>query len=514
MMLPQKAKENGIFYLISFLLFILFFILLPVSYNSSWRSSSDFHSCIEITSSLIAMVSGIASIIYFGCNHKRFYLLVGLGFFISGGEDLIHGILSFERLVGNSGVDFSRFIPVTYVAGRSTLAILIIVAPAIDSMVGESKSIKKEALAVAVFALLLGSIATIVAFLVPLPKLIFPDNLIARPADFVSAIFFAIALVIVLKRFFIQKDIFSEYLIYCIILNLGGQVYMSFSKNLFDIYFDIAHFANILSYLMPLIGISLQNFHETQNARKANNTLEEHLRALEVANSDLEKFTYLASHDLRSPLRGIASIVEWLEEDFSVNTSGECKAYMELLKGRVQRMQNLLDDLLIYNKAGAESGNVEAVNIKEMVEKIISESKTKAEIQLKCIDLPVIKTISSDIKQIFEVLINNAIKHNDKECIEVQVSAKNLGSFMEFEVKDNGPGIPVEFHTLIFEAFKTLRSRDEVEGSGIGLAIAKKILDKHKLWIKLESEEKRGSRFYFLWPIIIKRGDSNAGKSN
>ncbi len=244
---------------------ILIFLLIgPWAFSSTWVSSSDFHASIEIASSFIALIAAVACMMYFFGLKSRYYLIIGLGFFICGSEDMIHGFFSFHRLFAGTGVDFSRFIPGTYVAGRSILAITIIIAALLETRMAKLRAsqIKREALIFSLVALVLGGGATAFVFSLPLPQFIFPDAVMSRPVDFVSAVLFMIALVLVLKRYLLHRDIFSGMLAACVLLNIGGQIYMSFSKQLFDIFFDIAHIANIVSYCIPMLGISVQGLEE------------------------------------------------------------------------------------------------------------------------------------------------------------------------------------------------------------------------------------------------------------
>jgi len=258
----------GKFILLYVFICLVFLGIGPKVFSSTWVSSSDFHACIEITSSFIAIIAAIACLMYYFGLKSRYFLIIGLGFFICGGEDLVHGIIGFERLFEGSGVDFSRFIPGTYVAGRSMLALMIIAAALLEGRLKTTKKIQQEAVILSIIAITLGGGATFLAFNLPLPKFIHPENIISRPVDFISAILFFVAFLLIIKRFYHTKDMFSGMLLACILLNIGGQTYMSFSKQLFDVFFDIAHWANILGYCSPVMGITIQSFQEM---KKSNN---------------------------------------------------------------------------------------------------------------------------------------------------------------------------------------------------------------------------------------------------
>ena len=260
--MSAKYNENkSIFHFVLFyiLILLIFIAISPKLFSSGWVSSSDFHACIEISSSFIAIIAGLACIIYYFGMKSRYFLIVGLGFFISGSEDFIHGIFAFKRIFENTNINFSIYIPGTYVAGRCMLAALIIIGGIFDKQIDDSETVRREIVVFSMAALIFGGLLTGLAFKLPLPEFIYPDNLISRPVDFFSAILFTIAFFVISKKFYNHRDIFSGMLLACILLNICGQIYMSFSKKLFDIFFDIAHWANTLSYCMPVVGITIES---------------------------------------------------------------------------------------------------------------------------------------------------------------------------------------------------------------------------------------------------------------
>lgn len=280
----NACRENGILQHIlpSILIAAVFIGISPFVFSSEWVSSSDFHACIEMTSSFIAIIAGISCIVYYFGMKSRYFLIIGLGFFISGSEDFIHGLFAFKRLFEGTGVDFSRYIPGTYVTGRILLAVCIIVAEITDIYFRtiKTKRLKSEAVISTAVALVIGGGMTMLAFSLPLPKFIYPDNMIARPVDFISAILFVIAFVFTARRLYKCRDIFSGMLLACILLNAGGQIYMSFSKKLFDIFFDIAHWANILSYCTPVLGIVIEFFYKNNEVASQLKTIHKASEAL------------------------------------------------------------------------------------------------------------------------------------------------------------------------------------------------------------------------------------------
>jgi len=223
---------------------------------------------------------------------------------------------------------------------------------------------------------------------------------------------------------------------------------------------------------------------------------------LQQSNRELEEFAYVASHDLKAPLRGIDNLAGWIEEDLKEVMQGEPKENMGLLRGRIKRLESLLDDLLAYSRAGLMKDNYETVNSKLLVIDVaLLFNSPNLDLKIKADDtLPTFTTQKTPLEQVFRNLINNAIKHHDRKSISIEITAKQNGEFISFSVKDDGPGIAPEYHVRIFEMFKTLKPRDEVEGSGIGLAVIKKLLDTQGGRIRMESQiGKRGTNFIFDW---------------
>jgi len=251
----------------SLLILVGFILLADWATHVGWKTGNDFHTSVEIMGSLVAILGGVVCLLYFLGLKERFYLVVSLGFFVAGVEDLAHGIISSQRFFEDPGVDFSRFIPATYVSGRFALALLIILAPVLEHRLKKFGSLKKEAILISVMAFLLGGGLVGIALAFPVPQLIFPGMADSRPMDFLSTITFLGALAILIKRYRERRDIFTRMLIASVVFNIGGQFYMSFSKELYDSYFDLAHLANVLSYFAPVLGISIKGLQEMIHSR-------------------------------------------------------------------------------------------------------------------------------------------------------------------------------------------------------------------------------------------------------
>ncbi|HUQ98793.1 MAG TPA: ATP-binding protein [Gemmatimonadaceae bacterium] len=224
-------------------------------------------------------------------------------------------------------------------------------------------------------------------------------------------------------------------------------------------------------------------------------------RELERSNTELDQFAYVASHDLKAPLRGIANLTSWIEEDLGDRVAGESLEHMQLLKGRVNRMEALIDGILAYSRAGRVSQKAEPVDVgkllKESIELLSPPEGTQI---LVTTDMPTFDTERVPLQQVFMNLLGNAIKYAGRTDARIEVSGRRIDGLYEFAVADNGPGIAPQYREKIWQIFQTLAPRDKVEGTGIGLSVVRKIVEARggKTW--LDSEVGKGTTFFFTWP--------------
>jgi PAS domain S-box-containing protein len=235
---------------------------------------------------------------------------------------------------------------------------------------------------------------------------------------------------------------------------------------------------------------------------EAEKKLKSYMRDLEKINAELDQFAYVVSHDLKAPLRAINNLSEWIEEDISHMLDGDTQDQFKLLRGRVHRMESLINGILSYSRAGRIKIAKERFLAKTVVEELCDTLGMKGSTKFVINGDPELVLISEKItlSQILQNLISNGIKYNDKPDIVITVGWTEMDSTIEFYVKDNGPGINTEFHEKIFVIFQTLQSRDEVESTGVGLAIVKKIIDEKGETIRIESTMGEGTTFFFTWP--------------
>ena len=238
-----------------------------------------------------------------------------------------------------------------------------------------------------------------------------------------------------------------------------------------------------------------------QELAQITKALEQTTTILEKKNSELDQFAYIVSHDLKAPLRAIANLSQWIEEDLQDHLTTDTRHQMDLLRGRVQRMEALINGLLDYSRAGRLQSELELVDVEELLNLVIDSLAPPPTFTIKIMpEMPTFITERLPLTQIFANLISNGIKHNHRTDGQIVISVVEKTDFYEFTIADNGPGIAPEFKEKIFVMFQTLEARDKVENTGVGLAIVKKIIEDKGGTIFLESERSQGATFRFTWP--------------
>lgn len=227
----------------------------------------------------------------------------------------------------------------------------------------------------------------------------------------------------------------------------------------------------------------------------------QHAANLERINNELDQFAYVVSHDLKAPLRAINNLSEWIEEDIIEIADANTRENLKLLRGRVKRMEGLINGILEYSRAGRVKNNNTMINLKQLIQEIVSVNNSKPNLRISYPEkLPLIYSEKLALEQILSNFISNAVKYNDSENPWVEIELHDSDNFWKFTVVDNGPGIPIEYHDKIFVIFQTLQARDKFESTGVGLAIVKKLVEDKGGQVWVESEIGQGSKFCFTWP--------------
>jgi signal transduction histidine kinase/HAMP domain-containing protein len=238
--------------------------------------------------------------------------------------------------------------------------------------------------------------------------------------------------------------------------------------------------------------------------KQAEEKLKKTLLDLERSNKELQQFAYVASHDLQEPLRAVASYTQLLKRRYKDKLDENANVFMQFAVDGAIRMQRLIDDLLMFSRIGAKGKLFEPTDFHLVLGQAITNLRVATEETHAIItndDMPTATADASHVTQLFQNLIGNAIKFRSQETPHIHLSAELKGNEWLFSVRDNGIGIDPQYKEKIFKIFQRLHSIDEYPGTGIGLAICERIVERHggKIWV--ESEVGKGSTFYFTIPV-------------
>lgn len=594
--------------------------------QSVWRGSTQLHTLMELTATLVALFTGAVALVRYFSKRSNTYLFVGVGFVGTAFLDGYHAVVTstfFGELFPSPP---PSLIPWSWNASRVFLSMLMVLTwwtARREARLGGQGRISEKVIFYGVAILTLASFSFF-AF-VPLPPAYYPNLFFGRPEEFLAGVLFLVALVGFLLQGDWKSGSFEHWVVLSLIVGFVSQaVAMSRSFELFDAMFDLAHLMKILGYLCVLIGLTSETYQmfvrterngeqtrrlvETSatgmlmvrrnglivfvNSALANlmgysresltgqpvemllpepareqhpqlresyfqqpevramgqsqdlfalhsegrlipveidlspieideelhvlasvvdiaqrkrleeqrEQLLESNRELARSNKELDGFAYVASHDLKAPLRGISHLVSFIKEDSGDVLPEKSREHLEKMQNRVDRLERLLDDLLNYSRAGRVKGDLVPTDTAELVR---SAFALLAPPDGFCLDvdegLPTLTTHRVPLEQVFRNLMQNAIKHHDQESGSITVSSRDVREFIEFTVSDDGPGIAPQFQEQVFEMFQTLKPRDQVEGSGMGLAIVRKIIEWQGGTIGIDSNN-RGTAVRFTWP--------------
>jgi len=240
------------------------------------------------------------------------------------------------------------------------------------------------------------------------------------------------------------------------------------------------------------------------------NKLKELFVELKRSNEELQQFAYVASHDLQEPLRMVASFTQLLKRRYKDKLDADANEFIDFAVDGVKRMQGLINDLLQFSRVSTQAKSLEEIDLNSALETAISNLKASIEESKATITydkLPIIVADDFQMVQLFQNLISNGIKYRGNKSPEIKVTAYKHNNYLQFSVADNGIGIEEQYFEKIFLIFQRLHTKSEYSGTGIGLAVCKKIIERHLGEIWVESELGKGTIFHFTIPISLDEGN-------
>lgn len=301
--------------------------------------------------------------------------------------------------------------------------------------------------------------------------------------------FIAINLIFFLENSTLAPDVF-----------LSGGGLLVFSGAIFGMAMVVFRYQSVKTMLISKLELIRNN----EWMAVQNEIIEEKSAALQKSNNRLKEFAYIVSHDLKAPLRGVRNIASWIREDCGNSLNENGITHLKLMEKQILKMENLIKAVLEYSKTGVSKTNSEWINLDEMIKNVIEmveiDNRTSFEIRSEIVEIKGTRIV---ISQVLQNLLSNSIKHNDKQFRKVSIEVNEDAEHFYFVVGDNGPGIELKDHQKIFDLFQTLRNTSDYDSTGIGLPVAKKMIEEAggNLW--LESHPGNGSRFHFSLPKEI-----------
>ncbi|OGA70257.1 MAG: hypothetical protein A3G81_27010 [Betaproteobacteria bacterium RIFCSPLOWO2_12_FULL_65_14] len=244
-------------------------------------------------------------------------------------------------------------------------------------------------------------------------------------------------------------------------------------------------------------------FDDITERKEAEAALREAHEELKRSNSELEQFAYVASHDLQEPLRMVSSYTQLLGRRYGERFDPDAKEFMAYIVDGAARMKQLIEDLLAYSRVGTKGKDFKPVEVEKALRRAITNLKAAIDESGAAVTHDPLPTLHADevqLAQLFQNLMGNALKFRSASVPRIHVSAADLGDAHEFTVRDNGIGIEPQYFERIFMVFQRLHNKGEYPGTGIGLAICKKVVERHGGQIRVESKPGEGSAFTFTLP--------------
>jgi signal transduction histidine kinase len=359
-----------------------------------------------------------------------------------------------------------------------------------------------------------------------LPRTMFPEAIVTRPYDAPPLVLLLCAGTFVYPRLYQRApSVFSHALMIGTLPHVAAQLHMTFgSTMLFDYHFNIAHFLKIIAYLVPFSGLTLdyirtyrEEARAVQQLTAAQQSLVDRHAELEQANADLlrrnmelDDFNYVASHDLQEPLRKLIAFSEHLRQDLGPALPARAAQDVTFIVDATTRMQALIQDLLALSRTGRMAMQCHWVSLDTCVNNAVEAlavriQETSARITRDL--LPVVWGDATLLTQLYQNLLDNALKFVAYDRPIIRLTAERHAAQWVFGVQDHGIGLKPEYAEQIFAPFKRLHSRAEYEGTGIGLAICRKAVERHggQLWV--ESQVGQGAHFKFTLATDVHPGE-------
>ncbi len=513
------------------------------------------HALLEWTAFCAALFTVVLAFSHYSITRDITTPIIAIALFSAGCMDAFH-TLAAARLI-EAVAENNDLIPFTWAISRMFNALIMIIGVSMFLVKDLSyKHLGTRFIIVVslIFGIIAYSIISYCANSATLPQTQYPDSFITRPYDVIPLVLFLFAGVYLYPKFFHKiPNLFTHALIISAIPEVVVELHMAFgSSALFDNDFNIAHFLKILAYVVPLLGLSLdyaRTYREQEKLtneisnskeklqyrkekiedinknlkaeittrRNAEQELTKQATELQRSNKELREFAYVASHDLQEPLRMVASYTQLLSRRYKGKLDDDADEFINFAVEGANRMQQLINDLLKYSRVDNRKRELKPMPLVDAYDWAVANLEMSIADTGTIIthdELPSVMGDTSQLGQLLQNLIANAMKFRSQESPAIHISAKQESDMWVISVTDNGIGIEEEFRERIFVIFQRLHHREAYEGTGIGLALCKKIVEQHGGTIWLDSTFGEGTTFHFTLRTIEKNNITTPDQNN
>jgi signal transduction histidine kinase len=489
-----------------------------------WQGSPRWQLLYELLGAFIALQVAAFALSRFGLEGRRLPLFIGLAYLGAAIADLVAGLVSqgiyLTPLVGQTAAVVG-----VWTAGRVSMAVFLCVGLAAQRWWPFSAHTRLELGPATVVGACLAFALVQLSQVLPLPGLMVGvfGGLVHKPWQLVVGVFFVAALPGYWILYWRLGGSMIGSVLVSLVLGLFAQAYMAGSAALYDAWFNLASVLKIASYFPPLIGLFVESVTLFRAQRKLTTRLEvaqaelkeyskglekkvaERTHDLESRAKDLEAFAYTVSHDLKAPLRGIQTYSQFLMDGYAAKLDETGRRYAESVGKVAANMRQLIDDLLEYSRLERREAQMMPVDMRGLIESVIAERQpvmeqyhTQIEVD---VTLPPVRGDRAMLRHAIANLIDNAIKFSrDAKPPRITMRAHEENSQYVVSASDNGVGFDMQDRERIFEIFQRLHSAEEFEGTGIGLSIVRRAIEKHGGRVWAQAEPGKGATFSFAIP--------------
>jgi len=488
---------------VSFYEVVIAVISLVGLYAFSRYSYPAFHTVAE----LFSIVIGFSLFMLIWNSRKiidnNYLVLVGIAYLFIASIDLIH-TLAYKGIDLFSG--YGTNLPTQlWIAARYIESLTLLIAPFYISR----KLVPGRILAVYL-------VITLIILLAIFDRA-FPDCYIEGVgltpfkiiSEYLISSILLVALIFLLKkRMYFDREVL-KLLVLSIIMTIGSELFFTFYIGVFDISNLVGHYLKIISFFLiykALIetGLSKPYHLMFRNLKQAETELQKQASLLEAANNELERFSYSVSHDLRQPLRVIATFSKILHKDLQDKLDIEANRKFDVIQSNVMKMNQLIEAILSFSHVGGQALNLTIIDYEKLLATVwqeLREINPERKIEMNVSTMAACQGDEIMIKQVFSNLLSNALKFTkDREPARIKVGSEEKTDECVYYVKDNGIGFDMQNADKLFRLFHRLHSEDEYEGTGVGLTFVKRIIERHGGRIWAEAKVNEGATFYFSLP--------------